>query len=271
MYNGCVDNTPALFPARSLWLETLPDAFEPAAKARIAVSTSSSERPDSIIAQLKRVSLFSGLNDEHLSQLASHCRRRRFGAGEALFRDGDPGQTMYIVVSGRVNIEKPTADGETVHIAQRGPGEHFGEMALLDDMPRSADAATDCPCDILILDRRELMQCLQSDPEIAWNIIRALSRRLREAAEQTMRSETLDVMGRLAAYLLDATAGVAPDAQGHYHLSRTTEEQMSSRIGAARESVSRKLSRLKQIGAIRREGRTLIVTNPQKLRVLCGK
>lgn len=229
------------------------------------------DKSEAIVAQLRRVPLFSGLSEEDLLLLAGQCRRRRFGAGEALFREGDPGQTLYIVVSGRVNIEKVTPEMETVHIAQRGSGEHFGEMALFDEMPRSADAVTDCPCDLLILNRHDLAQCLEHNPAIAWNIIRSLSRRLREAAEQTLRSETMDVMGRLAAFLLDSTAAVPADAKGQYPLSRVTEEQIAARIGAARESVNRKLSRLKEIGAIRRDGRLLIVTSPQKLRALCGK
>jgi len=234
-----------------------------------------------IAAQLKTVALFHGLSEPDLAPLAERCRRRRFGAGEALFHEGDPGQTLYLVVSGRVTIERVTKTGETVHIAERGPGEHFGEMALFDEAPRSADAVTAVASDLLLLDRQNLMHFLEAHPAIAWNVIRALASRLREASDQTLRHETLDVTGRLAAFLLREartaaaiTASPGEPARGAANvpmrLPRLTTEQIAHHIGARRESVSRSLSRLTAVGAVRRDGHALLVTSRSKLRALCG-
>ncbi len=220
--------------------------------------------------QLRAIQLFSGLDAESLKLLAGRCRRRKFGAGEALFHEGDPGQTLYIVLSGTVLIQRVTKEMETVHIAQRGPGEHFGELALFDDLPRSADAETGSACELLLLERRELMQFLEAHPAVAWNIIRALSARLRENSEQTVRSNALDVLGRLAAFLCDQCAGVAPDAAKAYALPRLTDEQIATRINTSRESVNRRLARLKTMRLIARDGRAVIVTNLPKLRALCS-
>ena len=92
---------------------------------------------------LRRIPLFSALTDEELGPLAARCRRRLFPTRERLFHEGDVGQTLYLIVAGHVTIERVTTEGVVVHLARRGPGEHFGEMALLDDLPRSADAITD--------------------------------------------------------------------------------------------------------------------------------
>lgn len=220
--------------------------------------------------QLRKIPLFAGLDDESLKLLTTRFRRRKFAAGEALFHEGDPGQTLYIVLSGSVLIQRVTKDMETVHIAQRGAGEHFGELALFDDLPRSADAETGSACELLLLDRRDLMQFLEGHPSVAWNIIRTLSARIRESSEQAVRATSLDVLGRLAAFLCDQCATVTPDATKQYRLPKMTNEQIALRISTSRESVNRRLARLTAMRVIARDGRTIVVTNFPKLRALCS-
>src|SRR5262245_42248277 len=91
---------------------------------------------------LQQVPLFGGLDSESLEKLAQRSRRRRFQAHQTLFHEGDPGYTLYVIISGRVNIQTLTSSGETVYLAQRGPGESVGEMAVIDGQPRMADAVT---------------------------------------------------------------------------------------------------------------------------------
>ena len=221
--------------------------------------------------QLRKIQLFAGLDDESLKLLSGRCRRRKFGAGEALFHEGDPGSTLYIVLSGCVIIQRVTKDMETVHIAQRNAGEHFGEMALFDDLPRSADAETGAACELLLLDGRDLRQFLEAHPQVAWNIIRALSARLRENSDQAVRSNALDVLGRLAAFLCDQCATLAPDPGAKsYTLPKVTDEQIATRINTSRESVNRRLARLKAMRVIVRDGRAIVVTNLPKLRAMCS-
>ena len=110
----------------------------------------------SLSSLLKNVPLFHALDDALIEPLSRRARRRKFAAHEALFHEGDPGHTMYIVLEGRVRICKTTASGQTVHIAFLDPGDYFGEMALIDGSPRMADAATVSASDLLMLDREEL-------------------------------------------------------------------------------------------------------------------
>lgn len=231
-------------------------------------------REESRTSVLKQVPLFAGLDDETLRLLEASCRQRTFASGVALFHEGDPGHTLYIILSGYVNIEKLTSEGRTVHLARRGPGEHVGEMALLDDQPRSASAVSHdtSPCTLLTLQRQEFLRCLELSPTIALNIIRSLILRLRESGEHALRHETLDVMGRLAIFLLEeAETQGAPDPAGGVRLAKISEQALAERIGTTRESVSRKLSRLAEVGAIWRDGRAIIVRNKAKLRNLCGQ
>lgn len=226
-------------------------------------------------AQLRRVPLFADLDDASLAILAARCRRRRFPAGEALFHEGDPGQTLYVVVSGQINVEKVTARGDTVHLAQRGPGETVGEMSLLDGEARSGDAVTETACDLLMLDRGEFLRCLETAPQIALNVITCLAARLREAGQQRIEDRSLDVLGRLATFLLAAPkAECAADAtheKGGMRLeSRLSHAQIAERIGATRETVSRALGRLREGGALcQGEDGRFVVLNADKLRRLC--
>ncbi|MBC8141667.1 MAG: Crp/Fnr family transcriptional regulator [Armatimonadetes bacterium] len=221
--------------------------------------------------QLRKIQLFAGLEEESLKLLAARCRRRKFGAGEALFHEGDPGQTLYIVLSGCVIIQRVTKTMETVHIAERGAGEHFGELALFDDKPRSADAETGTACELLLLDGRYLRQFLEAHPSVAWNIIRALSARLRENSDQAVRSNALDVTGRLAGFLCDQCLPLKPDpVTKAYLLPRLTDEQIATRINTSRESVNRRLAHLKAMRLISRDGRAIVVTNLPKLKALCS-
>ena len=148
---------------------------------------------------LRRIPLFSGLTDAELVPLATRCRRRLFPPREALFHEGDAGQTLYLILSGYINIQRVVPEGTVVFVARRGPGDHFGELSLFDDLPRSADAVTETACDLLMLDRRELMFFLETHPQVSWEIIRTLSARLREAADRMVSSETRDVLARVAA------------------------------------------------------------------------
>ncbi len=218
---------------------------------------------------LRRIPLFSGLTDAELVPLATRCRRRLFPPREALFHEGDAGQTLYLILSGYVTIQRVVPGGTVVFVARRGPGDHFGELSLFDDLPRSADAVTETACDLLMLDRRELMFFLETHPQVSWEIIRTLSSRLREAADRMVSSETRDVLARVAACLLESAQAGTPDARGHITIEGLSDGRLAQRIGATRETVNRRLSRLKQMGILRRENVTLIIQDMDRLRTLC--
>jgi len=224
--------------------------------------------PPNVIAALRRVPLFERLGDDEAEALAERCRRRRHHKGEALFREGDQGWTLHIVVSGHVNIERAVEDGTIVHIARRGPGEAIGEMALLDDLPRSADAVADTDCETLALDRADLLAHLRDHPDAAWAIIRGLSRRLREATDRILGDGTRDVLGRVAAVLLEEAAKAPRDAHGCPCIAGLSDGRIAQRIGASRETVNRRMAALRKGGVVRKSGAITIVLDTDRLQDL---
>ena len=221
----------------------------------------------STAALLKKLPLFATLDENAIAQLSARCRRRSFRGGEALFHEGDPGLTFYVIVSGCVNVQRDTSAGTTVHLAQRGPGDAFGEMALIDGKPRMADAVTAAPTEVLILDRDAFVQCVERSPRIAFSVLGYLADRLREAGAQLEIHHSLDVRGRLAQKLLDlATMHGREEADGAIRLvTSVTQQSLAEQVGTTRETVNRELSRMRQVKAIRMEGRTILLTNCGKL------
>ncbi len=227
---------------------------------------------------LRQVSFFGKLDDAMLAQIAWRTRRRQFGPNAPLFHQGDPGETLYVIVSGIVAIQKPpvsgqSRSGQTVHVAQRGAGEHFGELALIDGQPRMADAVTVTACDLLMLDRPEFVHCVEACPAIALAVMTSLAERLREAADDLESDRSLDVLGRLASTLLTlAEAQGLPEPSDALHLDLTmSRQELAYRVRTTRESVSRALAQLRRIKAIRLEGRSHLILNRTQLRRYCGR
>nr|BBH95519.1 hypothetical protein KTA_37180 [Thermogemmatispora argillosa] len=131
---------------------------------------------------LRKVSLFSGLNDKELKEIAGSAQERHYSAGAALFHQGDTGTGLYIITAGRVRIVQANdPDRAEEVIGTAGPGEVLGEMALLDDLPRSASVIAEEETTAILLPIWEFRAVLRRQPEIALKLLSVLSRRLRKA------------------------------------------------------------------------------------------
>lgn len=221
-------------------------------------------------ALLRRVSLFRDLDAAGIEDLLRHCRKRGYRSRTLLFEEGDPGHTLFVILRGAVVIQKVSPEtGEAVFVAERRAGECIGEMALFDGSTRSASAVAQPGSEMLLLGREDFLRCVRSHPEVAMAVIHTLSSRLRDAADQTMRNAGLDVMGRLAAYLLETAH---PDKEGgRRKLSpRPSDREIGVRVGATRESISRKLTQLVQMQAVQRTADAITLLDEKKLESLCG-
>lgn len=220
-----------------------------------------------VLTYLKRVSLFREISEASLERLAPHCRVRRYREGEYLFHEGEDGYTLYLLLSGQVSVQRTNEDGETIFIAQRGPGEHFGEMSLLDGEPRSADVVTiDC-CEAMLLRREPFLEWVTAEPSVALNLLASLTRRLRQATDSLDEQKSLNAMGRLCARLLELMETHGQAAAGGVRITlKLTQEQLAERVGVDRATVNRQLSALREMKAIRNEGRSIIVLDKARLR-----
>jgi len=216
---------------------------------------------------LAQVPFLAELSPEEVEQLSKCLRRRRYRKGEVIFLEGDPGTTLYLIEAGRVKIAVTSPQGREVILALRGPGDFFGELSLLDDEPRSADAAAHEPCDLLLLQRSDFVRFLEARPKAAVRLLAAVSRRLRHTTEQVQDVASLDVPGRLARVLLDlAESQGQPRDEGLVLPARLTQAELAGLVGATRESVNKWLGFYERQGLLRRGRDHITVTRPQQLR-----
>lgn len=211
---------------------------------------------------LRRCALFAGLDEGALRILATHAHRRRFAAGEVIFRIGAPGQAMMAVLTGTVRISAPSPDGKEIVLADLGAGEVFGEIALLDGKERSADAVALTNCDLLVLERRDMLGYLERHPSIAIKLLEVLCERLRRTDQQIGEIAFLGLPTRLAKALLRLSAG-APHAK-----LALSQRELGSMIGGTRESVNRCLREWHRRGFIELDEGWIIIRDRAALEEL---
>ncbi len=214
---------------------------------------------------LARHALFAELSPADLRALSAHLRRRRCAKGQIIFAQADPGASLFVLESGFVKVVLASPDGKELVLNAFGPGDVFGELALLDGEPRSADAVAQEDCQLLVLQRDDFVRFLEERPRVAVSLLAVLSRKLRHTTQQVQDVAFLDVPTRLAKALLElAEAQGRPLAGGR--ALRVTQSELAGMIGAARESVSRWLTFYEGQGLIRRGRGQVTVLRPEALR-----
>ena len=216
---------------------------------------------------LAKVPLFSGLPDEEIERLGVLLRPRRYARGEVIFLEGDQGDSLCLIAEGSIRIQLTGTDGREVVINVYGPGEIFGEMALLDGEPRSADAIAQEASRVFWLRRDDFAAFLDSHPSAAMTMLASLSQRLRHTTRVVQAATFRDVPARLARVLLDLAArhGQAVEA-GIRIETRLTQGELAAMVGASRESVNRGLRSFEHSDWIRWEASRILITQPDQLR-----
>ena len=206
-------------------------------------------------AVLKAVPIFAMLPEEQLRMLTMVVTRKSAPRSTTIMAGGDPTDSLYIVLSGRLKVMMSDAEGKEVILSILGPGEFFGEMGLIDDEPRSATVVTIEPCELLSIAKRDFKKSLADNFDMSMAVMRGLVRRLREADRKIGSLALLDVYGRVARLLLE----LAVESEGGLVIAqRLTQQDIASRIGASREMVSRILKDL-SVGGYLTQSRAGIV------------
>ncbi len=195
---------------------------------------------------LATIPLFSGLDPQELARFAELTRERAYPKGSVILFKDDAGDSLYVLRSGRVKVVLAGEDGREVILGVLDPGAHFGELALIDDQPRSAHVIAMDDARLLILRREDFRRRVEANPTVAWALLKELSRRLRRADQKIGGLVLLDVPGRIARLLLDS-AEEAGSATVEKPLTHQTIAQM---IGASRETVSRAMKEFQEAGLI---------------------
>ncbi|NOT09040.1 MAG: Crp/Fnr family transcriptional regulator [Gemmatimonadales bacterium] len=217
-------------------------------------------------AVLGTVPLFAHLPDAEIGALAQLVRERRFAKGAVILSQGGDGDALFLIQSGQIKVSIVAEDGREVILSVLGPGGFFGEMALIDDEPRSAHVIAMTDTVLLQLRREEFRARLRVSPELSISLLRELSRRLRRADDNIASLMLLDVNGRVAHLLLDLAREEGGEG-GARITRRLTHEAIGQMVGASRETVSRTMRHLvlREVIAVTRKEITL--KNPGALRL----
>ena len=196
---------------------------------------------------LATVPLLSRIPPEELRQFAEVTREKEYPKGSVILFEDDPGDSLFIVRDGRVKVVLVAEDGREVILGVLGVGEHFGELSLIDDQPRSAHVIAMEDSTLLVLRRDDFRRRVEATPLVAWSLLGELSRRLRRADGKIGGLVLLDVPGRIARLLLD----YIEEAGSQTIEKPITHQMIAQMIGASRETVSRALREFQDAGWIR--------------------
>jgi len=216
---------------------------------------------------LKGIDLFDSLNSDDTERLAALLRKRSLKKGEALFRKGDEGKTLYIVRKGGVKIVLPSRMGDEVSPAIFVEGDFFGEMALLDGMPRSADAVALEQTEVLALNRRDFLAFLQNNERAIQAIFSYLSMRLRKTDDLLEDAHFLTIATRFARRLVELAkkcGRIGQDESIEIGL-RLNQSDLASMVGATRESINKELRVLRERGIVHMAGNKIRILNMKRL------
>jgi len=225
-------------------------------------------RPVNSFALLRDHPLFGTLPRAVLERFSAHFTKRRIQRGTTIFCKGDARTELIAVLSGSVRISTPAADGREAVLNLIREGEIFGEVALLDGQPRSADAVAASDCEIMVVDRREFIAMVRKQPEFAFKLIETLCARLRRTSEQVEDLMFLDLPMRLAKTILR----LADEVEGGWPRKfAVTQRELSELIGMSRESTNKQLRYWVQAGLIKVARGRIVVLRPDALTGIVGR
>lgn len=210
---------------------------------------------ESLLDLLHKVELFDGLSPDQLASIATVAKRRTFPRGAVIIVQGDESHSLYLVASGKLKVYMSEDEGKEVILNFIGPGDYFGELALLDSAPRMASVMATETTELVIIQRADFRDCLQRNPKMGDNLMAELARRVRSLGKIVSSLALLDVYGRVAQVLL---------SQSHEHegirvTERLTHQDIANMVGASREMVTKILKDLKLGGYIDVEDRRILL------------
>jgi CRP/FNR family transcriptional regulator, cyclic AMP receptor protein len=209
---------------------------------------------------LRTVPIFAALSDPDIDSLAQLVSSQHYPKDTPIFFEHEEGNSFFMILSGRIKVTILGDDGREVILSMLAPGDFFGEMALLDDEPRSATAIAVEDCDLLSLERSDFEGVLTGRTSISAALIKILSARLRKANHQISTLALLDVYGRVARVLLDMAREEGRRLRdGRIAFRRATHQEMANRIGTTRETVTRMMKDLERQGLVQVEGKEFVL------------
>jgi CRP/FNR family transcriptional regulator len=216
---------------------------------------------------LSEAPLFDSLSEEDSRALRADVTVRKLGRGERLFSEGDKGDRLYIILSGKIKLTKAAPDGRENLLSVHGPGEMFGELSLFDPVPRTSSANAVTDAELAGLAHDDLRAWLTTRPEVAMHLLQALAQRLRRINDVKADLVFTDVPGRVAKALLDlAERFGVPNSDGTQVNHDLTQEELAQLVGASRETVNKALADFAARGWIQLAAKSVLIVDMDRLR-----
>ncbi|HYZ08976.1 MAG TPA: Crp/Fnr family transcriptional regulator [Pseudonocardiaceae bacterium] len=215
---------------------------------------------------LARAGIFQGIEPTAVEALSSALEPVEFPRAHVIFAEGEPGDRLYIIVSGKVKIGRRLADGRENLLAVFGPSDMFGELSIFDPGPRTSTATTVTEVRAVTMDRAALHEWIGKRPEIADQLLRVIARRLRRTNNMLADLIFTDVPGRVAKALLQLAQRFGSQESGMLRVTHDlTQEEIAQLVGASRETVNKALADFAHRGWLRLEGKTVLIQEPDRL------
>jgi CRP/FNR family cyclic AMP-dependent transcriptional regulator len=223
-------------------------------------------------ALLRSIPLFAGLSEDDLAKVGELARTKAYGAREVVVTQGDPALALFAIVRGRLKVASCGPDGRDTVLGIMAEGEVFGEVALIDGGTRSATCTAIEPCELLVIERAQFFELLESSPAIAVKLLQVLAGRLRRLSQRSEDAAFLDVPSRLARSLLDLATRFgerrrAPSS-GIYIALKLSQQELGDLVGATRESVNKHLKDWTRQGYLELQGGRMVISDVESVRRL---
>ena len=206
----------------------------------------------------RKFTLFAELDERELASIAAVAKTRRYAKDDAVFHADEIGDVFYLIREGQVKVTMISPEGKEIILSLLGPGDFFGEMALLDDEPRSATVIAIEPLEVVSIWRSDFLHILSENFSITQKVLGELSKRLRNASNRIESLATMDVYGRLARFFLDLARQSGKVLDNDYvAVIRPTHQAIANMIGTSRETVSRLIHDLMKQNLLLSEGKTV--------------
>jgi CRP/FNR family transcriptional regulator, cyclic AMP receptor protein len=215
---------------------------------------------------LRRAGLFQGVAVEDVEALGSQFEIFEASRGTTLFHEGEPGDSLYIVLAGKVKLGRRSSDGRENLVAIMGPADQFGELSLFDPGPRTATAVVVTDARLARLPKDALQKWAQDRPQIAMQLLRVVARRLRRTNTMLADLIFVDVPGRVAKQLLQLAQKFGSVDSGQLRVTHDlTQEELAQLVGASRETVNKALADFASRGWLRLEGKSVVILDRERL------
>lgn len=216
---------------------------------------------------LRNVPIFADLEEKELDKIAKLGTRQKYKRGNVVVLEKESGASLFVIVSGKVKVVRTDEEGREVILSMFGPGEFFGEMALLDGMARSASVVALSKAELFMIHRRDFLESLHEFPSIAIALLAEMALRLRKADMQIKSLSLKDAAGRVANVLLILADDIGVFRKGKVEIDDLPLQQdIANMAGTSRETVSRMLHEFVREGSIQLKGNSLTISDYEAFR-----